>query len=246
MCTLNQLKKKLHLNKLIQFLNQYPYIVFYHSNKGNALRYDLIKANASLAVLFLVNSARIRDLTKANKVSAGGYPKHNKDHTVTSPIVAKKDSGILSQDILWQKTLLEMKAETLSGLPTQSKSGRSLQGNNSRYMRCLAPLAEGGAMGSTFLVGCNSLEALQLVIRDNWPAKNQKNADVVCLGAIYSHSFKDHLDCLRLSEMNSSIKVAQEKLVHTLSSVQNRLLSELSRAQNHMHLCLMAASRSER
>ena len=238
MCTLNQLKKKLHFNKLIQFLNQYPYIVFYHSNKGNALRHDLVKSNTSLAILFLVNSARIRDLTKAKQES---HQKHN--------FVTRVDR-VSTQNNSGQKGFFDGLEGALSSTIKQGAHPKSLKcygEKNKRNTNSLTWVASGGAMGSTFLVGCKSLEAMQLVIRDNQPqskAKNEKSVDLVCLGAIYNHSFRDHLDCLRLSEMNLSIKAAQEKLLHTLGSVQSKLLSALLKAQNHMHLCLMAASKS--
>ena len=234
MCTLNQLKKKLHLNKLIQFLNQYPYIVFYHSNKGNALRHDLVKSNSSLAILFLVNSARIRDFTKDKQES------HQGRNFVTSHRVSTlNNSG--------QKGFFDGLEGVLSSTIKQGAHPKCCGEKNKRNTNSLTWVASGGAMGSTFLVGCKSLEAMQLVIRDNQPqskAKNEKNVDLVCLGAIYNHSFKDHLDCLRLSEMNLSIKAAQEKLSHTLGLVQSKLLSVLLKAQNHMHLCLMAANKS--
>ena len=239
MCTLNQLKKKLHLNKLIQFLNQYPYIVFYHSNKGNALRHNLVKSNTSLAILFLVNSARIRDLTKAKQES---QQKHN---SVTS-------HGVSTLNNSGQKGFFDGFEGVLSSTVKQGAHPKSLKcygEKNKCNTNSLTWVASGGAMGSTFLVGCKSLEAMQIVIRDNQPqskANNEKNVDLVCLGAIYNHSFRDHLDCLRLSEMNISIKAAQEKLLHTLGSVQSKLLSVLLKAQNYMHLCLMVASKSNK
>lgn len=234
MCTLNQLKKKLHLNKLIQFLNQYPYIVFYHSNKGNALRHDLVKSNASLAILFLVNSARIRDLTKAEEES----------HRIHNSLTSHK---VPTQNHSGQTCFFDNLQEKLSSTVKQGTHPWCYGEKNKRNTNRLTWVASGGAMGSTFLVGCKSLEAMQLVIRNNQPqskAKNEKNVDLVCLGAIYNHSFRDHLDCLRLSEMNLSILAAQEKLLHTLGSVQNKLLTVLSKAQNHMFLCLTAASKS--
>lgn len=234
MCTLNQWKKKLHFNKLIQFLNQYPYIIFYHSNseifKGT-LREDLAKSDSSLGLIFLVNSARIRDLTRSETSTKKSQKFQQRGNSVTS---------LSTGD---QKTSPNLCA-LMKPLENLKNLKHEISEIHKYNLNTLTWVSKGGAMGSTFLVGCKSLEAMQRVIANNdselsmSKARNEKKMDLVCLGAIYDHSFRDHLDCLRLSQI--SMKAAQEKIPHTLGLSQNKLLNVLKATQNSLYFSLMA------
>lgn len=201
MCVLSQLKKKLHLQKLMQFLKQYQYIVFFHSNKGHQLR-DEECVTYSKKVIFLVKSGRICQQSQS--------------------LVNPKNFAQIGQCIS------KIKGSTYNGNP-------------------LKLVASGGALGSIFLVGCSCLEDLQRVMHQTTlqsKVKIEKNIDWVCLGAVCDNTFKDHLDCQRLSEMHLSIKSAQEKSVHTLGQVQYKCLIALLQPQITIHLTLMAASKA--
>lgn len=219
MCTLNHLKKKLHLHKCIQFFGQYSHIIFYHCNRGTRPPSNSL---ITPGILFLGNSARIRQLSP-NAVTKNSHVERNKrdnrwggkeiaDAQFFSPSVKKP----YIRDRLWRDLFC-----TPNTLGTD--------------------LASPGALGTCVLVGCKSLQAMQSVIADNSAGKNEKNVDCVCLGAISNHAFTDHLDCLRLSEMPLDINKMREKLPHTLVRVQSQLLGVLPGVNKELYFLLMVA-----
>ena len=259
MCVLNQLKKKLQLKKLMQFLNQYKYIVFYHSNQGYMLRYDGLVdgvAGAPGKVLFLVNSSRICQLSKngqnhsstVHNLLASIKIKHNPSmcYGQEKGFLREGPSHALPRPAEHAENVPHSMAQPSKAVLSPNKNTSSLN-NSIHNANLLALAASGGAMGNIYLVGCESFEQMQKVIKDNNPKSSAKtNFHAICLGAICDNSFKDHLDCQRLSGMHPTIKHAQEKLVRTLGRVQNQLLCVFSRPQNHIQLTLMAASGRQR
>ncbi len=253
MCVLNQLKKKLQLKKLMQFLNQYKYIIFYHSNRGYMLRYDGLVDGAASApgkVLFLVNSARICQLSKngqnhsstMHNFLASMKIKHNPStcYGQEKGFFREGPRNALPRSAEYAESVFHSMAQPSKVL---APFNENVSGANIHNANLLAMAALGGAMGNIYLVGCESFEQMQKVIKDNNLESSRKtNTHAVCLGAICDNSFRDHLDCQRLSKMHPAIKQAQEKLVRTLGKVQNKLLGVFSRPQNHIQLTLMAAS----
>ena len=69
MCNLNKLRNTVYSKKLIHFLEFYPHIVFYHSNKGNALRKCPQVLKNGEKVLFLANCRRLRKFSVQRKNS---------------------------------------------------------------------------------------------------------------------------------------------------------------------------------
>lgn len=67
MCALNQLKKKLHLKKLVDFLNKHRFVLFYQCKQEKSCVPHTLLSHHNNHVLFLVNSARVRKLTHVGK-----------------------------------------------------------------------------------------------------------------------------------------------------------------------------------
>lgn len=197
MCALNKLKKKLHFKKLIDFLYLYKNVLFYHSNnnKKNTLPLPL----DSYSVLFLINFARVRKVTKSE----------NLDYLCTNAqsLVFSKNTGYGSQS---DRNHYEM-------MNTWSDS-RSKQ----EKLCLLRQLTLAEARGSTLLIGCASLESMQnniltfSAVCSQKKLQTQNNCDYACIGAIYDNGFIDNRDCLRLAQINTQTENLH--LIRTLSN----------------------------
>ena len=197
MCQLNKLKKKLHLKKLVDFLDLYAHVVFYHSLESEKKRHlsflennRLLEQGLQKDMLFLVKSGRLR------KWSNEKWNKQLNNHN-------KKDKTVLLQKLLSQVT-------------------------------------RGGAMGSTFLIGCDSLESMQKCIAKN---VTLSQVDYVCLGGIYDQHYIDNIKCSQLAQinperasletitaLNHTSKLLRDNLMITLCNLISLFTLHLSRS----------------
>ena len=196
---------KLHLKKIIDFLNLYKFVVFYHSHKINNPErsyVSLSKADQGRNVLFLVKCARLRKLTSL------------------SP---NQESSLNEKPL--SKDLGQLRAKHSDNLPQSDKSSIyyarvDSEEKQARIIHLLRLVTKGGAMGSTRLVGCDSLEGMQNSIAR---ANSLSSSNYVCLGGIYNNLYIDSADCLRLSRL--STESVHINLNNTLNQ-KPRLLQE--------------------
>ena len=207
MCLLNKLKKKLHLKKIIDFLNLHKFVIFYHSHKTDNDPTPL--SNDGRNVLFLVKCARLRKLAHLH---------------------SRADQS-LTLDFNRHKHGKETTNSHNEFLPSDSQKGQT------SVIYLLRLVARGGAMGSTRLVGCDSLEGMQRCI-----AKTNKLTplDYVCLGGIYDNLYIDSHDCSRLS--NLSTQSVHIELTNTLSQAPRYFQENLQWPLHMLHLSIKASS----
>ena len=207
MCLLNKLKKKLHLKKIIDFLNLYKFVVFYHSHKTDNKPTCL--SNDGRNVLFLVKCARLRKLAHL-------HPTQKQFFAISLEKDLQRQGATNSQNEF---------------LPSHSKKGQT------KVIHLLRLVTKGGAMGSTRLVGCDSLESMQRCIA-------KTNAflplDYVCLGGIYNNLYIDSADCLRLSRL--STQSVHIELTNTLNKAPRHLQENLQWPLHMLNLSIKANS----
>ena len=211
MCLLNKLKKKLHLKKIIDFLNLYKFVIFYHSHKTDHGPAPL--SHHGRNVLFLVKCARLRKLAQLYSRKEGSLAL-NPSRDRHGQGAADLNHGFLPGD---------------------------LERGQTRVIHLLRLVIRGGAMGSTRLVGCNSLESMQRCIAKT---NGLRPLDYVCLGAIYNNLYIDSHDCSRLCHLSpQSVHI---ELTNTLKRAPRYLQESLQWPLHALDLSIKASKEQKK
>ena len=190
MCTLNKLKNKLHLKKIIDFLKLYKFVVFYHSPE-----IDTVQATASASsdlcaksgTMFLVKCAKLRKVAHEQPLVTMDKAKLNENTRRYKSSICQSKAFLDKQGSPALRSVYDSSTKCLNvGLSEKTK-----------VTKLLRLVTKGGAMGSTRLLGCDSLVAWQNYIG------RLNSLDYLCLGGIYNTLYVDSADCLQLAKVST-------------------------------------------
>ena len=230
---LNKLKKTLHLKKLLDFLNLYNHVVFYHSHKISNDHNSLLDHGKE--VLFLVKSARLRKLIALKKSEEDKVQSLNHSNTINNHL--QMDQKGIKVSLGNKSKIYYVRSLEETGHGVLACKRESANEKNHQAQHLLRLVTQGGPMGSTQLVGCDSLEDMQKCISKNHGQQGAAQ-NYICLGAIYNNFYLDNTDCLRLARLNAqSINLQLHK---TINQGPRLLLQQLLWPLLLLHLSLCA------
>ena len=223
MCQLKKLKKKIHFKKLLAFLNLYPYVLFYHSLKEHRGKTGpfMDRGVKVYSVLFLVNGARLRKFSLGAQGNQGGLMK--KDTSNVSPVCDTIKAAQKTDGCELAKQHKQIKPVRVD------KHGNNLE----RVQEMLCLVTRGGAMGSTFFLGCESLENMQKCINK---FAYTLPLDFICLGGIYDTLYIDPRECLRLEQIKA--QAVHKELIRCSNQGAVFLVQQLASPALRLDLCI--------